>query len=121
MPPIESTPTISADAARAAEPDETEAPANAPSVPPGPQPEWAPVQPTDKDMGLARLTLDHGVKTTVIGQLYGLDFEVEGDGFRVRVFFDHYNRRLKVLDYEAADYRALADRLSWLATQNHYD
>ena len=83
--------------------------------------EWAVVEPTEKDMGLVRLTLDKGVKTTAIGQLYGLDFEIEGDGFSVRVFFDHYNRRLKVVDYTATDYRALCGRLIWLANANEYD
>lgn len=83
--------------------------------------EWAVTEPTDKDMGLVRLTLDKGVKTTVIGQLYGLDFEIEGDGFSVRVFFDNYNRRLKVVDYSATDYAALCDRLIWLAGANNYD
>ncbi len=38
--------------------------------------------PTTKEMGLVRLTLDRGVKTTAIGQLYGLDFEIEGKGSR---------------------------------------
>ncbi len=83
--------------------------------------EWSPVEPTDKGMGLARLTLDRGVKTTAIGQLYGLDFEIEGKGFSVRVFFDKYNRRLKVEDYEATDYRALVNRLAWLAQENRFD
>jgi len=83
--------------------------------------EWGAVEPTDKGMGLARLTLDKGVKTTAIGQLYGLDFEIEGKGFVVRVFFDKYNRRLKVEDYEATDYRALVNRLSWLAQENQFD
>ena len=92
--------------------------ASAPEAPVG---EWASVKPTDKRMGLIRLTLDKGVKTTVVGQLYGLDFEVEGDGYQVRIFFDYYSRRLKVLDYEATDYRALTARLEWLAEANGFD
>lgn len=83
--------------------------------------EWAATEPTDKDMGLVRLTLDKGVKTTVIGQLYGLDFEIDGDNFTLRVFFDHYNRRLKVIDYLATNYRGMCDRLIWLANANEYD
>jgi putative beta-lysine N-acetyltransferase len=97
-----------------------ESPASALTPKPSPS-ELAPVLPTDKDMGMARLTLDRGVRTTVIGQLYGLDFEIEDEGFSVRAFFDNYNRRLKVIDYEATDYRAMADRLAWLATENEYD
>jgi putative beta-lysine N-acetyltransferase len=86
-----------------------------------PENEWVPKQPTEKRMGLVRLTLDEGVKTTVIGQLYGLDFELEHPQYTCRVFFDYYNRRLKVLDYEAADYEAMLARLGWLAEQNDFD
>lgn len=78
-------------------------------------------EPSPKRFGLVALTLDRGVKTTAVGQLYGLDFEIEGDGFEVRVFFDVYNRRLKVLDYAATNKRALCDRLCWLADQNGFD
>lgn len=86
-----------------------------------PPSEWAQTQPTDKRMGLVRLTLDRGVKTTVIGTLYGLDFEIDGEGYSCKLFFDWYNRRLKVIDYEATDYQALTERLAWLAEQNHFD
>lgn len=108
----------------AAEPprEPTAEPTQEPVAPTPPRPtEWAVVEPTEKDMGLVRLTLDKGVKTTAIGQLYGLDFEIEHDGFSVRVFFDNYNRRLKVIDYTADSYRALCERLIWLANANHYD
>jgi putative beta-lysine N-acetyltransferase len=101
--------------------DDAAAPAQPTAVTTTPASEFAPIVPTDKDMGMARLTLDQGVRTTVIGQLYGMDFEIEDEGFAVRAFFDNYNRRLKVLDYEATDYRAMADRLAWLARENHYD
>ncbi|TVR01720.1 MAG: putative beta-lysine N-acetyltransferase [Deltaproteobacteria bacterium] len=83
--------------------------------------EWASTQPSKKGMGLVRLTLDRGVKTTAIGQLYGLDFEIEGAGYEVKLFFDHYNRRLKVIDYEARDYGAMVHHISWLAEANEFD
>jgi putative beta-lysine N-acetyltransferase len=83
--------------------------------------EWAPLEPSDKRMGLVRLTLDRGVRTTVIGQVYGLDFEIDGDGYTCRVFFDYYTRRLKVIDYDATDYRAMLDRLAWVADENAFD
>jgi putative beta-lysine N-acetyltransferase len=83
--------------------------------------EWAPLEPSEKRMGLVRLTLDRGVRTTVIGQVYGLDFEIEGDGYTCRVFFDYYNRRLKVIDYDATDHRAMLDRLAWVADENAFD
>jgi putative beta-lysine N-acetyltransferase len=80
-----------------------------------------PVHPSDKAMGLVPLVLDKGIRTTAIGVLYGLDFEIATKGFNTRVFFDHYNKRLKVLDYQAENYPQLVERLSWLADQNGFD
>jgi beta-lysine N6-acetyltransferase len=85
--------------------------------------EWAREEPSPKGrrMGLVRLTLDEGVKTTIVGHVYGLDFEIDGKGHHARVFFDYYSKRLKVLDYEATDYRAMIHRLNWLARANDFD
>lgn len=86
-----------------------------------PTDEWGSLEPSDKDMGLVRFVLDKGVTTTVVGTVYGLDFEIEGDNYTVNVFFDYYNRRLKILDYEAEDYTAMIQRLAWLAESNDFD
>lgn len=83
--------------------------------------EWGGLEPTPKDMGLVQFTLDKGVKTTVVGTVYGLDFEIDGDGYRLNVFFDYYNRRLKVVDYEADDYTAMIKRMAYLAEANDFD
>ena len=83
--------------------------------------EWSGLEPTEKDMGLVQFTLDKGVKTTVVGTVYGLDFEIEDDGYTVNVFFDYYNKRLKVLNYDAKDYNAMIRRLAWLAEANNFD
>lgn len=110
-PPKPRPPTTSTPPPR----DPQAAPVSAPAS------EWDPVMPTEKRMGLIRLTLDRGVKTTAIGQLYGLDFELESDDYTCRVFFDYYNRRLKVLDFDAGDVQPMLDRLRWLAEQNDFD
>ncbi|MDP8222856.1 MAG: putative beta-lysine N-acetyltransferase [Candidatus Lernaella stagnicola] len=83
--------------------------------------EWGGLEPTDKQMGMVQFTLDKGVRTTVVGTVYGLDFEIEGDGYSLRVFFDYYNRRLKVLDYEAEDYSGMIKRMAHLAEANSFD
>lgn len=81
--------------------------------------EFSRIEPSDrKRMGLTKLTLDKGVTTEVIGHLYGMDFMIETEDYRVRLFFDHYNFRLKILDYEARDYRAMVERVNWLAAEN---
>jgi putative beta-lysine N-acetyltransferase len=105
-------------------PDKKSSNGVASSPPPAPgssDSEWARTEPSDKSMGLVKLTLDKGVRTTAIGQLYGLDFEIDGDGYSVRLFFDNYNKRLKVLDYEADDYRAMVARVDYLADANGFD
>lgn len=83
--------------------------------------EWSGLEPTEKDMGLVQFTLDKGVKTTVVGTVYGLDFEIEDEGYTVDLFFDYYNRRLKVIGYEATDYSAMLQRLAYLAESNAFD
>lgn len=110
------------------------APATVPAIPPEPSgagsagtpaavppSEWGRLSPSDKAQGLVKLVLDRGVTTTVVGTLYGLDFEIENEGYRMRLFFDYYNRRLKVLDYEATDYAAMLGRTRWLADANDFD
>ena len=83
--------------------------------------EWSGLEPTEKDMGLVKFVLDRGVRTTVMGTVYGLDFEIEDEGYSLKVFFDYYNRRLKVIDYEANDFSAMMQRLAWLARSNDFD
>lgn len=92
-----------------------------PDVEAPPQDEWSGLEPTRKGMGLVQFTLDKGVKTTVVGTVYGLDFDIEDEGYKVSAFFDHYNKRLKIVDYEATDYRAMLGRLAWLAEANGFD
>ena len=86
-----------------------------------PMDEWSGLEPTEKDMGLVQFVLDRGVRTTVMGTVYGLDFDIEDSGYTLKVFFDYYNRRLKVNDYEATDYPAMMQRLAWLAESNAFD
>lgn len=92
-----------------------------PAVEDVPSSEWDSIEPSEKRMGLVPLVLDKGVRTTAIGTLYGLDYEIEEDQYWCRLFFDWYNKRLKVLDYEATDYSALTARIGWLAEANDFD
>lgn len=83
--------------------------------------EWTSLQPSGKKMGLVKFYLDKGVATTVVGTVYGLDFEINVKGCRMRVFFDYYNRRLKILDYKVSDFSTMTERLVWLARHNNFD
>ncbi len=83
--------------------------------------EWSPLTPSQKDMGLVKFHLDKGVSTTVVGTVYGLDFEIRVKGCTVNVYFDYYNRRLKVLNYKVTDFASMTKRLVWLAKHNNFD
>ena len=83
--------------------------------------EWTSLNPSEKDMGMVKFHLDKGVSTTVVGTVYGLDFEIDVKGCKVNVFFDYYNKRLKIFDYKVSDFSAMTKRLAWLAKHNKFD
>ncbi|MFW5877110.1 MAG: putative beta-lysine N-acetyltransferase [Myxococcota bacterium] len=95
-------------------------PEASPAAAPETESEWAAVEPGEKGFGLAHLVLDEGIETRALGQLYGLEFDIEDKGFKVAVFLDRYSGRIKVLHYDATDYRALCNRLSYLAGANDF-
>ncbi|WP_373048826.1 putative beta-lysine N-acetyltransferase [Vulgatibacter sp.] len=72
-------------------------------------------------MGRVQLVLDEGQTTDVLGICYGLEHEVSAPGYRVKLFLDYYNRRLKVMDYRAQDYGAMVAKLRFLADANKFD
>lgn len=75
----------------------------------------------ERQLGKVRLILDEGESTEVLGIVYGLAHEIRRPGFRMHVFLDHYNRRLKVLDYRASSYSAMVEKLEFLAEANRFD
>jgi len=75
----------------------------------------------DRQLGRVRLVLDEGESTEVIGIVYGLAHQIRTPSYRLDVFLDHYNRRLKVLDYQASDYRPMVEKLEFLAAANRFD
>ena len=83
--------------------------------------EWTSLKPSEKDMGVVKFYLDKGISTTVVGTVYGLDFEIDVKGCKVNVFFDYYNKRLKIFDYKVTDFSAMTKRLVWLAKYNKFD
>ncbi|MGI5862285.1 MAG: putative beta-lysine N-acetyltransferase [Myxococcales bacterium] len=74
-----------------------------------------------RSTGRVRLVLDHGESTEVTGIVYGLEHQVVAPTYRMRVFLDSYNRRIKVLDYKAEDYGAMGLKLRFLAEANKFD
>lgn len=86
-----------------------------------PEPPPRPVR-VKRPMGRVKLVVGAAGETAELhGVVYGLEQEISGEGFRARLLFDAYNRRLKVLDYQVEDYRAFADKLGFLADANRFD
>ncbi|WP_418791532.1 putative beta-lysine N-acetyltransferase [Phosphitispora sp. TUW77] len=71
-------------------------------------------------MHISNITLDRETATTVYGNIYGLSYLKEQDDFTVEVFIDCTNKRIKVLDYQAATVRAMVEYLNYLARENGF-
>lgn len=71
-------------------------------------------------MEIRELHLDRDTTTTVHGDLYGLDYSAEDEGFQVKYFLDLYNERIRVIDYEAVDNQGLVRYLDLLCKKNEF-
>lgn len=91
-----------------------ETPALVPDIKPVPSKGRAP-------LGVASLVLGDGVVVKAVGVVYGLEHTVRGDDFEAQVFLDHYNQRLRVLEYRADDVTGMVMALRALADANGFD
>jgi putative beta-lysine N-acetyltransferase len=71
--------------------------------------------------GVVELRLTEQQSVKLVGVVYGLEHAIHGDGYEATIFLDHYNRRIRVLSYEATNFEALVLRLRWLAEANGLD
>lgn len=71
-------------------------------------------------MEIRELYLDKDTKTTVHGDLYGLDYSIQEDGFSLKIYLDIYNQRIRVIKYDAVDVEALVKRIDYLARENDF-
>ena len=53
-----------------------------------------------------------------MGVVLGLEHVIQGPGYRATLFLDHYNRRIKILDYTAEDLEALILKVRFLSVAN---
>jgi putative beta-lysine N-acetyltransferase len=72
-------------------------------------------------LGVVELVLGESQSVKAIGVVYGIEHEISGDGFRAVLFLDHYNQRIKIINYEGPNYDALILRIGWLAEVNGFD
>lgn len=80
-----------------------------------------PIRSKRRSMARVRLVLDEGQTTDVLGICYGLEHEITEPGYTVKMFLDYYNKRIKVLNYKALDYRSMVMKLRFLAEANRFD
>jgi len=80
-------------------------------------------QPTKNrtQIGVVHLTLDEKTAVKAVGQVYGLEHQISDEGFNASIFLDHYNQRIKVLNYDGNDISSFTKRLNWLAQANGFD
>lgn len=72
-------------------------------------------------LGVASLVLGDGVTVKAVGVVYGLEHTIRGADFEAQVFLDHYNQRLRVLEYSASDVTEMVMALRALADANGFD
>lgn len=72
-------------------------------------------------LGIVELVLDEGQSVKAVGVVYGLEHTVRGEGYEAVLFLDHYNQRIKILEYRATDMHALVLRVRTLASANGLD
>lgn len=71
-------------------------------------------------MEIRELYLDKNTSTTIHGNLYGLDYQIEEAGYQTKVYLDLYNDRIRVIKYRGEDITGLTRRLDYLAEKNSF-
>lgn len=72
-------------------------------------------------LGIVNLHLDRNVRIKVTGQLYGIEHHIKGKNYAADVILDHYNQRIRVLDFSGNNVDGLIDHIRWLAEKNKFD
>lgn len=71
--------------------------------------------------GVVPLRLDANVQVKAIGEVYGLEHRIQGEGYEALVFLDQCNQRIRVLDYRAAALEPMILQLRAIAEANGFD
>lgn len=73
------------------------------------------------NLGVVEITLGEGQTVKAVGVVYGVEHRIKGDGYEARLFMDHYNQRIKILEYSGDNYEGLILQIRWLAEANGFD
>lgn len=71
--------------------------------------------------GIVELSLSGGIKVKAVGLVYGIEHNIQGEGFSANLFLDHYNQRIRVTYYEGTNIDELVMRVRELAEANNFD
>jgi len=69
---------------------------------------------------IRELYLDKETATTLHGDIYGLDYSMDGPGYFVKYYLDIYNKRIRVIDYQAEATEDMVKFLDNLAQKNEF-
>ncbi len=73
------------------------------------------------EMGKVTLYLEPGKELTFVGLVYGVEHTVSGPDFSATIFLDHYNQRIRILDYTGPNYSEMILSIRRLAEANAFD
>jgi beta-lysine N6-acetyltransferase len=71
--------------------------------------------------GVVELQLSEDQSLRAVGVVYGVEHTIRGEGYEARLFLDQYNQRIKILNYNAENFRGMVQNLRWIAEANGFD
>lgn len=72
-------------------------------------------------IGIVEIALGPGQIIRAVGAVYGLEHTISGAGFEALLFLDHYNQRIRILEYEATRVDTMILAVRELAELNGFD
>lgn len=67
------------------------------------------------------IILEDGEKETLTGIQYSIEYDIEGEGYKGKLFLDYANKRVKVLQYSGESIKGLVLNVRELAEANRFD
>lgn len=71
--------------------------------------------------GIVEIHLSEEQTFRAMGVVYGIEHQIKEEGFEATIFLDQYNQRVKILKYQATDFRAMIMRIRWITEANRFD
>lgn len=72
-------------------------------------------------IGQVQFTLDKNNVVKAVGAIYGIQHVIREPSFVAEIYLDHYNQRLRLLEYSAKNIDGMLARLQFIASENGFD